>query len=97
MGGREKRADPIVVKVRRGDRVMENTRRRASHLPLLGARGHPIPVILRRGMAGLDGPAHHRRRLVSGAVSRGARWILRVTVRADTLCADDLISVLAAG
>ena len=43
----------IVVKVRTGDRADEKTRWCATHLPLLGARGYPVPEILWHGP--LDG------------------------------------------
>jgi aminoglycoside phosphotransferase (APT) family kinase protein len=47
---RAQRAGPIVVKVRHGDRAYEKTRWCAAHLPALGARGYPVPVILWHGM-----------------------------------------------
>jgi hypothetical protein len=47
---RAQRAGPIVVKVRHGDRAEEKTRWSAAHLPVLGARGYPVPAILWHGM-----------------------------------------------
>jgi aminoglycoside phosphotransferase (APT) family kinase protein len=46
-----RRAGPLVVKVRHGDRADEKTQWCADRLPLLGARGYPVPVIIWHGMA----------------------------------------------
>jgi Ser/Thr protein kinase RdoA (MazF antagonist) len=47
-------AGPIVVKVRRGDQADEKTGWCAAHLPALGARGYPVPVILWHGLISAD-------------------------------------------
>jgi hypothetical protein len=47
---RAQRTGPIVVKLRHGDRAEEKTRWCATHLPVLGARGYPVPAILWHGM-----------------------------------------------
>jgi len=41
---------PIVVKARRGDNASAKTQWCAKHLPVLGARGYPVPAILWHGM-----------------------------------------------
>ena len=51
---RAQRTGAIVVKARRGDGAGEKTQWCAKHLPLLGARGYPVPAILWHGMAGAD-------------------------------------------
>jgi aminoglycoside phosphotransferase (APT) family kinase protein len=45
------RAGPLVVKARSGERAYEKTRWCAERLPLLGARGYPVPMIVWHGMA----------------------------------------------
>ncbi len=40
------RAGPLVVKARRGERPYEKTQWCADRLPLLGARGYPVPSII---------------------------------------------------
>jgi aminoglycoside phosphotransferase (APT) family kinase protein len=47
---RAPRAGAIVVKLRHGDRAQDKTRWSAAHLPALGSRGYPVPVILWHGM-----------------------------------------------
>jgi hypothetical protein len=47
---RAQRAGPIVVKARRGDSAPDKTQWCAKYLPVLGARGYPVPVILWHGM-----------------------------------------------
>ena len=47
---RAQRAGPIVVKIRHGDRAYEKTQWCAAHLPVLRARGYPVPAILWHGM-----------------------------------------------
>lgn len=47
---RAQRTGPIVVKARRGDNAPEKTQWCAKHLPVLGARGYPVPAILWHGM-----------------------------------------------
>src|SRR5580700_1816880 len=47
---RAQRTGPIVVKARRGDSAPEKTQWCAKYLPVLGARGYPVPVILWHGM-----------------------------------------------
>jgi Ser/Thr protein kinase RdoA (MazF antagonist) len=44
------RTGPLVVKARRGERAREKTQWSADHLPLLGARGYPVPTISWHGM-----------------------------------------------
>jgi hypothetical protein len=44
------RAGSLVVKARRGDRAYEKTAWSAGRLPLLGARGYPVPTIVWHGM-----------------------------------------------
>jgi hypothetical protein len=51
---RAKRTGPIVVKARYGDRADEKTQWCAAHLPALGARGYPVPVILWHGMVSAE-------------------------------------------
>jgi Phosphotransferase enzyme family len=46
----------LVVKARRGDRAYDKTYWCAVHLPLLGARGYPVPVIVWHGL--LDAEWH---------------------------------------
>jgi Ser/Thr protein kinase RdoA (MazF antagonist) len=48
---RGERTGPLVVKVRHGDRAYEKTAWCAARLPLLGARGYPVPAIIWHGMA----------------------------------------------
>ena len=50
------RAGPLVVKARYGDRAYEKTAWCAARLPLLGARGYPVPAIVWHGM--VRGPWH---------------------------------------
>jgi hypothetical protein len=45
------RTGSLVVKARRGDRAYEKTAWCAARLPLLGARGYPVPAIIWHGMA----------------------------------------------
>jgi aminoglycoside phosphotransferase len=45
------RSGPLVVKARRGDRAQEKTAWSAARLPLLGARGYPVPTIIWHGPA----------------------------------------------
>jgi hypothetical protein len=45
------RTGPLVVKARRGERAYEKTAWCAARLPLLGARGYPVPSIIWHGMA----------------------------------------------
>jgi hypothetical protein len=47
---RTRAAGELVVKVRHGDRALEKTQWCAARLPLLGARGYPVPVIVWHGM-----------------------------------------------
>jgi Ser/Thr protein kinase RdoA (MazF antagonist) len=47
---RAQRTGPIVVKARRGDYAPEKTQWCAKYLPVLGARGYPVPAILWHGM-----------------------------------------------
>jgi aminoglycoside phosphotransferase (APT) family kinase protein len=44
------RTGPLVVKARHGDRAYEKTAWCAARLPLLGARGYPVPTILWHGV-----------------------------------------------
>jgi hypothetical protein len=44
------RAGPLVVKARCGDRAYEKTAWCAARLPLLAARGYPVPAIVWHGM-----------------------------------------------
>jgi Ser/Thr protein kinase RdoA (MazF antagonist) len=50
-GARAERAGPLVVKIRHGDRAYEKTAWSAARLPLLAARGYPVPSIIWHGMA----------------------------------------------
>ena len=50
------RAGPLVVKARRGEHPYEKTQWCADRLPLLGARGYPVPSIIWHGM--IHGPWH---------------------------------------
>ena len=45
------RAGPLVVKARCGERAHEKTQWCAARLPLLAARGYPVPAIIWHGMA----------------------------------------------
>jgi aminoglycoside phosphotransferase (APT) family kinase protein len=45
------RTGSLVVKARRGERAYEKTAWCAARLPLLGARGYPVPAIIWHGMA----------------------------------------------
>jgi aminoglycoside phosphotransferase (APT) family kinase protein len=45
------RTGPLVVKARHGDRAYEKTAWCAARLPLLAARGYPVPAIIWHGMA----------------------------------------------
>jgi aminoglycoside phosphotransferase (APT) family kinase protein len=45
------KAGPLVVKARSGERAYEKTEWCADRLPLLGARGYPVPEIIWHGMA----------------------------------------------
>jgi aminoglycoside phosphotransferase (APT) family kinase protein len=45
------RTGPLVVKARRGDRAQEKTAWSAARLPLLAARGYPVPTIIWHGPA----------------------------------------------
>ena len=45
------RTGSLVVKARRGECAYEKTAWCAARLPLLGARGYPVPAIIRHGMA----------------------------------------------
>ncbi|MBV9854775.1 MAG: aminoglycoside phosphotransferase family protein [Streptosporangiaceae bacterium] len=47
---RAQRTGAIVVKIRHGDRAYEKTQWCAAHLPVLGARGYPVPAILWHGV-----------------------------------------------
>ena len=48
---RGERTGPLVVKARRGERAYQKTAWCAARLPLLGARGYPVPAIIWHGMA----------------------------------------------
>jgi hypothetical protein len=50
-GAHGERTGPLVVKARCGDRAYEKTAWCAARLPLLGARGYPVPAIIWHGMA----------------------------------------------
>jgi hypothetical protein len=45
------RTGPLVVKARCGESACEKTAWCAAHLPLLGARGYPVPTVIWHGMA----------------------------------------------
>ena len=45
------RTGSLVVKARRGERAYEKTAWCAARLPLLGARGYPVPAIIWHGIA----------------------------------------------
>ena len=47
---RGERSGPVVVKARCGERADEKTAWCAARLPLLGARGYPVPSIIWHGM-----------------------------------------------
>jgi hypothetical protein len=47
-----RRSGAIVVKLRHGDCAYEKTQWCAAHLPVLGARGYPVPTILWHGLIG---------------------------------------------
>jgi aminoglycoside phosphotransferase (APT) family kinase protein len=47
---RGERAGSLIVKARRGERAEEKTEWCAARLPLLGARGYPVPEIIWHGM-----------------------------------------------
>jgi hypothetical protein len=47
---RGQRTGPVVVKLRHGDYADEKTQWCAAHLPALGARGYPVPVIRWHGL-----------------------------------------------
>ena len=49
---RTKTLGELVVKARRGDRAYDKTSWCAVHLPLLGARGYPVPAIVWHGLLG---------------------------------------------
>lgn len=49
---RTRGAGKVVVKVRHGDRADEKTRWCATMLPLLGARGYPVPEFVWHGALG---------------------------------------------
>ena len=49
------RTGSLVVKARRGERAYEKTAWCAARLPLLGARGYPVPAIIWHGMAAISG------------------------------------------
>lgn len=48
------RTGPLVVKARHGDRAYSKTAWSAARLPLLAARGYPVPAIIWHGMIGDD-------------------------------------------
>jgi Ser/Thr protein kinase RdoA (MazF antagonist) len=50
-GAHGERTGPLVVKARHGDDAYEKTAWCAARLPLLAARGYPVPAILWHGMA----------------------------------------------
>ena len=50
-GAQGERTGPLVVKARHGDGAYEKTAWCAARLPLLAARGYPVPAILWHGMA----------------------------------------------
>jgi hypothetical protein len=49
---RARRTGLVVVKLRHGDRAAEKTQWCAAHLPVLGARGYPVPAIRWHGLIG---------------------------------------------
>jgi aminoglycoside phosphotransferase (APT) family kinase protein len=49
---RGQRTGPLVVKARHGDQAYEKTAWSAARLPLLAARGYPVPAIIWHGMLG---------------------------------------------
>ncbi len=57
------RTGPLVVKARHGDRADEKTAWSAARLPLLAARGYPVPAILWHGMLGDEWHLTVQRRL----------------------------------
>jgi aminoglycoside phosphotransferase (APT) family kinase protein len=60
---RAPRAGAIVVKLRAGERAQEKTQWSAAHLPALGARGYPVPVIFWHGMISAQWHVAVQRRL----------------------------------
>ncbi|HEX3489254.1 MAG TPA: aminoglycoside phosphotransferase family protein [Streptosporangiaceae bacterium] len=57
------RSGPLVVKARHGDRAYEKTAWSAARLPLLAARGYPVPAIIWHGMIGDEWHITVQRRL----------------------------------
>jgi aminoglycoside phosphotransferase (APT) family kinase protein len=51
---RAQRTGPIVVKARRGDNASEKTQWCAKYLPVLRARGYPVPAVLWHGTIGAE-------------------------------------------
>jgi len=67
---RTRGAGELVVKVRHGDRADEKTQWLAAGLPLLGARGYPVPGIVWHGSLGDDWYVVVQRRLPGRPIGR---------------------------
>jgi aminoglycoside phosphotransferase (APT) family kinase protein len=85
---RTRAAGELVVKVRHGDRALEKTQWCAARLPLLGARGYPVPVIVWHGL--LTGEWHVvvQRRLPGRPVTALTRPLLGAVLDLVALQAD---------
>jgi aminoglycoside phosphotransferase (APT) family kinase protein len=79
---------PIVVKVRHGDDAHEKTQWCAAHLPALGARGYPVPVIRWHGMLGSEWHVTVQDRLVGRPLDALSGTLLDAALRLVELQAD---------
>jgi aminoglycoside phosphotransferase (APT) family kinase protein len=81
-------AGDLVVKVRHGDRADEKTQWCADHLPLLAARGYPVPVIVWHGPLGGGWHAVVQRRLSGRSLTSLSPPLLRQLLHLVGLQAD---------
>jgi aminoglycoside phosphotransferase (APT) family kinase protein len=85
---RAQRTGAIVVKARRGDDASGKTQWCAKHLPLLAARGYPVPVILWQGMIGGDWHVAVQSRLPGRPLTKLGGPVLDAALRLVELQAD---------
>jgi aminoglycoside phosphotransferase (APT) family kinase protein len=78
----------LVVKVRHGDRAYEKTQWCAAALPLLGARGYPVPTIVWHGMLDNDWHVAAWRRLPGRSLTSLTPPMLEELLRLVELQAD---------
>jgi aminoglycoside phosphotransferase (APT) family kinase protein len=85
---RAQRSGPIVVKARRGDYALEKTQWCAKYLPVLGARGYPVPAILWHGVISAEWHVTVQNRLPGRPLAALDAAMLEAVLRLVELQAD---------